>query len=435
MKLVTITPSKVNGCVNAPSSKSYAQRACAAALLKGGKTILTNYGNSNDEKIALEIIKQLGAIVTIENNIVTIESYFESTDKQIKKIDLFVEESGLSLRLFTPIAAILNLPISITGSGSLVTRPIDLFVDVLPQLQVFIKTNKGKLPMQILGSLQIDNITIDGNVSSQFLTGFMFAYSYLSKKLAINKKVSIVVNNLNSKPYIDVSLDVLKAFDLPTPINTNYKEFIFNRKYILPTNNKSIQYNIEGDWSNTAFLLVAGAIAGKIAVKNINIKSLQADKKIVEVLRNCGATILLNNDEICITQPHKFLNYFDIDATDCPDLFPPLVALAANCKGVSTIKGVNRLQHKESNRALTLQNEFRKLGVTIHIKEDTMYITGTKNIIGAIVSSNNDHRIVMACAIAALNANANVVIEAADAINKSYPNFYNDLKMLGVGIK
>ncbi|MCX6209327.1 MAG: 3-phosphoshikimate 1-carboxyvinyltransferase [Bacteroidetes bacterium] len=431
MSVITVVPSLVSGTIKISPSKSYSQRAAAVALLKGGKTTLENYGKSNDETVALEIIKALGASIIIDGSKVVIQSEFNSNTTFANKI--FVAESGLSLRLFTCIAALLNCEVEITGEGSLLNRPVGIFESILPQLSVEIKTNNGFVPIFVKGNLQLKNIEINGEVSSQFLSGFILAFSYLYWNNSLLESVAITVQNLKSKPYIDVTIDVLEKFGLPTPQNKNYLEFIFTK-----SKSKSIQdifYSIEGDWSSAAFMLVAGAIAGKIKVSKLNFETKQADKAILKVLEKAGVNVDIVNDEIIVEKNLQELNAFEFDATDCPDLFPPLVALAGNCNGVSKIKGVNRLKHKESNRGEILQTEFGKLGVLILIDDDIMKIYGSLKIKGGIINSNNDHRITMACAIAAINATENVIIEGAEAVNKSYPNFFEDLKKIGVGIK
>jgi 3-phosphoshikimate 1-carboxyvinyltransferase len=306
---------------------------------------------------------------------------------------------------------------------------------------VKIKSNKGKLPIVIQGPLQPKNIEMDGSLSSQFLTGLLMAYAAspnTSKGGALedshNSKVSIKVRDLKSKPYIDLTLDVMRQFGLRVPENKNYEEFIFNYNDSspIPPLGGGGAYTVEGDWSGGAFLLVAGAIAGPITVRGLDMMSTQADKVIVDALIKANAGIAIEAKGIKL-HPAP-MTAFDFDATDCPDLFPPLVALAAYCKGKSTIKGVSRLTHKESNRAITLQDEFDIMGVQIDIEDDIMIVHGDGIIKGADVHSHHDHRIAMACAVAALKANDITVIEEAQAVNKSYPDFYEHLKMLGADV-
>jgi 3-phosphoshikimate 1-carboxyvinyltransferase len=190
---------------------------------------------------------------------------------------------------------------------------------------------------------------------------------------------------------------------------------------------------VEGDWSNIAFLLVSGAIAGEVTVKNADTNSAQGDKRVINAFESCGAKMLINKKEITVTK--NKLEAFDFDATHTPDLFPPLVALASYCKGTSVIKGVNRLAHKESDRAKTLQSEFAKMKVEIVINDDLMLIKGGNQIKGAKVSSHNDHRIAMACAVAALGAKGQTIILEADAVKKSYPGFFEDIKKLKASVQ
>jgi len=417
---VTIHPSQLKGIIQAPASKSSMQRACAAALLSKGTSTIYNPGHSNDDKAALDIIQKLGAKVELEGSVLKVES--SGINPVASEIDC--GESGLSIRMFTPIVALSDKEITINGSGSLETRPMDFFDDILPLLGVKIKSNDGKLPMTVQGPLVPANIEVDGSLSSQFLTGLLMAYS-----AAGANDVSIKVKDLKSKPYIDLTLDVMKQFGMNVPENKNYKEFYF--KSGVENRKSEIQYTVEGDWSGGAFLLVAGAIAGSITIRGLDLSSTQADRKIMDAMMSANAAIAMEAKGI---QAHPGgLRGFEFDATDCPDLFPPLVALASYCDGETKIKGVRRLKHKESNRAVTLQDEFDLMGVKIVIEDDTMIIHGG-NVKGADVHSHHDHRIAMACAVAALGANSETIIEEAYAIKKSYPDFYNDLKSLGANV-
>jgi 3-phosphoshikimate 1-carboxyvinyltransferase len=420
--IATINPSQLKGAIQAPASKSSMQRACAAALLVKGISKLHNPGHSNDDKAALDIIQRLGAKAALENGIWTIES------GGVDPVDTTINcgESGLSIRMFTPLAALSNKEITINGSGSLVTRPMDFFDAILPKLNVKVKSQGGKLPLIIQGPLVPADIEVDGSLSSQFLTGLLMAYA-----AAGASNVSIKVKDLKSKPYIDLTLSVMQSFGLKVPENRDYEEFWFDE---LAPDSRLLTHNytVEGDWSGGAFLLVAGAIAGPIMVNGLDLTSTQADKAIVDALMAANAGIAIEAKGIRIHQSAMTGFYFD--ATDCPDLFPPLVALAAYSKGKTTIKGVSRLTHKESNRAVTLQDEFDKMGVTIDMEGDDMIIHGTAKVKGADVHSHHDHRVAMACAVAGLRADSEMLIEEAQAVNKSYPGFYNDLKSLGASV-
>ena len=415
---VSIQPSILTGNIFAPASKSSMQRACAAALIRNGESIIHNPGVSNDDKAALDIIQKLGAELIINNEELIIKSSGvnpklpPSGDRGIN-----CGESGLSIRMFTPIVALSNEAITIDGKGSLLTRPMDFFDEILPQLSVEVKSNQGKLPLQIKGPIQPKNITVDGSLSSQFLTGLLMAYAGANAS-----NVSINVINLKSKPYIDLTLEVMKQFGLNVPVNNNYESFTFHNQPINQLTNQPINYTVEGDWSGAAFLLVAGAIAApnRIFIKGLDVFSTQADKAILQALMDCGCSISVQPEIIEVGLPASGiagLKAFQFNATDCPDLFPPLVALAAYCNGTTVIEGVSRLAHKESNRGLTLQEEFAKMGIEIILQDDLMLVKGGTGVNAAIVHSRHDHRIAMASAVAALQANGNVEIEEAESIN------------------
>lgn len=420
--IARIEPSNIFGEIVSSPSKSSMQRACAAALLHIGDTIIYNPGESDDDLAALDIIQKLGATVNrIHDGSIQISS------KGVKPIDTTIHcgESGLSLRMFTSIAALSNQRITMSGQGSLLKRPIHFFDKVLPKLHVEVLTNEGKLPITIKGPLNPVNIEMDSEGSSQYLTGLLMAYS-----VAVTSPTVLTVNNLESKPYIDLSLSVMQTFGMNIPENDNYQTFTFLPKK--PVNNQTIQYTIEGDWSGASFLLVAGAIAGNVVVSGLQNDSTQADRAILQVLKNAGCQFSELENSISVSKSN--LTGFQFDATDCPDLFPPLVALASFCKGTSEIKGVKRLTHKESNRSEALQLEFAKMNIEIEIEGDIMKIHGGGMVSGAKVHSHGDHRIAMACAVAALRANDEVVIEHAEAINKSYPLFFDHLKKLGATV-
>ena len=419
----TIEPSDIAGSIQAPASKSSMQRACAAALVFSRETLIRNPGHSNDDLSALELIKEMGSGVWKQA-----DGSLQITSHGLNPRNGLVNcgESGLGIRMFAPILALSEKPITINGRGSLLSRPMDFFDTVFPRLGVEIHSENGRLPLRLKGPLQPVDLEIDGSLSSQFLTGLLMAYAAAGAENRV-----IRVRNLKSKPYIQLTLDVMNRFGRLVE-NRNFEEFYFPAGK--PTNqpDQNHSYTVEGDWSGGAFLLAAGAIAGTIKVSGLDTGSSQADKAILEALQDCGARMTVWNHEIEIGPSE--LRSFSFDATDCPDLFPPLVSLAAYCTGISVIRGARRLTHKESNRALTLKEEFGKMGVDIRLDDDQMFVKGNKHIHGAKVHSNHDHRIAMACSIAALGARGKTTIDAADAINKSYPDFYDHLRYLGASV-
>jgi 3-phosphoshikimate 1-carboxyvinyltransferase len=420
--IVSIASSQIKGKLKAPLSKSSMQRACAAALVRVGKTIIHHYGKSDDDASAISIIEKLGATVERKGDDLIVVS------KGIVPINITIHfgESGLSARLFTSLAALSHAQISMTGEGSLLERPMRFFDQQFPKLGVKFHSQEGKLPFQIEGPMIPKDIEIEASLSSQFLTGLLFAYSASQAK-----DITITVNDLKSKPYIDLTLDVMSKFGLKVPKCTQYESYYFDKETVIPSSN-IIHYSVEGDWSGAAFLLVAAAIAGTVTLEGLDVNSKQADTKIVSALKDCGSVLQINDHHIKVSQAP--LTAFSFDATDCPDLFPPLVALAAYCEGKTVIKGISRLIHKESNRAITLKDEFGKLGIIIELIDDEMIIHGVDYTTGNTVDSHNDHRIAMACAVAALRCKSVVEISNAEAIHKSYPHFYEDLKHIGANI-
>ncbi|MCX8020554.1 MAG: 3-phosphoshikimate 1-carboxyvinyltransferase [Chitinophagaceae bacterium] len=423
---VSVNPSELRGIIQAPPSKSCMQRACAAALLRKGVSYIFNPGYSADDEAAINIIQKLGAEVHKDRDGLRIISNGIQPNHDV----LDCGESGLSIRMFTPLAALSDRRMTITGSGSLTRRPIHFFEEILPKLNVYIQTQQGKLPLVVKGPLQAKNIEVDGSLSSQFLTGLLMAYSISDRR---EENTVIKVNNLKSKPYISLTLEVMRHFGLAVPENRDFTEFVFSNNRPQSVSDHPVEYDVEGDWSGAAFLLVAGAIRGHITVRGLNVMSHQADKAIVEVLTQAQAALAYERKSITIHTSD--LIPFGFDATDCPDLFPPLAVLALHCKGTSRIKGVHRLEHKESNRTSALLNELGKMGGRLYVKDDELMIEGGNRLRGAEVHSHHDHRIAMACAVAALIAEGTTTIDGAESVKKSYPHFFNDLKQLGAHVQ
>ncbi len=408
----------LKGAIKIPASKSMMQRVCAAALLNKGRTVILNPGVSADDKAALSLVEQLGARVSHREDKVVIVSKGLAPNTGT----LHCSESGLSARLFIPIAALCTQPLQVTGSGSLLKRPFDAYVQALPQLDVQLTSNNALLPITVHGPLKAKDIILDGSLSSQFLSGLLFAYAF-----SATKPCTITVNNLQSRPYIDMTLSVLELFGRPV-MNTGYESFhIDPAKFTINADN---EITIEGDWSSATALLVGAAISGDVTVDGVYEYSLQADKAIMTVLYETGALLSLAETWVEVTSPDS-LKPFVFDATHSPDMFPLLSVLAACCAGKSEIKGVHRLVHKESNRMVSISVMLTQLGVQHTVAEDSLFIEGRQTLNSCTINSYNDHRIVMAAAIAALRCDGKIVVENAEAVNKSYPDFFAHLYALG----
>lgn len=427
-EMKTIMSSEVNGEISAPASKSMMIRTIAAIYLSQKKCLITNACFSDDCLTAIDVIKRLGMETKRIGKDLEITNINIKPDKNkmiIEKDRLNCNESGLCIRMFPPILALTDRKFTLEGSGSLIHRPISMLQNPLMKLGAKCETNAGFTPITIQGPLTGGHIKIDGSTTSQFLTGLLMALPKCKCRLGSK----IEVKNLKSKPYIEMTLGVLKDFKVKIFHDEKLSLFTIpgNQKYKSPG-----KYKIEGDWSGASFLLIAAAISGKVKVKNLELKSTQADRAILDVLEKIGCKIKYGENYVVVEKAK--LNKFEFDATHCPDLFPPLVALAANCKGTSRIKGVERLKGKESNRANALKKEFSKIGTKIKIYKDWMIIEGGE-VIGGTTESHNDHRIAMACAVAGINSKKGVKVKHEKCVSKSYSNFFEDLKKIGVCIK
>ncbi len=412
---IYVVPSEIRGSVTAPPSKSMTQRAIAAALLAEGESTIINPSGCDDSLAAVSVVSALGAKVINEAGRLRISGSGELRERQLN-----CGESGLAIRMFSPVAALYDKEITMTGTGSLTRRPMSMIEDALRQLDVKCKSHNGFLPLKIKGPLKGGSCVTDGSLSSQLLTGLLMALP-----VAENDSV-VIVKDLKSKPYIDMTLQVLESFGIRVE-RSDYSRFTIPGNQIYRPQN----FVVEGDWSGGAFLLVAGAINGDINIKGLCPCSRQSDKAVLNVLDSAGARTTIMDNSIAVKK--STLKPFFFDATESPDLFPPLAALAAYCNGISTIKGVSRLFHKESNRALALVNEFGRINIRIETDNDTMRICGGK-VSGGEIDPHGDHRIAMAAAVAALGASGKILIRNSGCIAKSYPSFYEDLRLLGTMI-
>lgn len=414
--VITITPSTCcSGKLPIPASKSHSQRALACALLSDKKTVIHGIGQAKDEQVLLQLLRQSAAIVKEDAGILTIAAGKKLT---FRENTIHFGESGLAVRMCTPLLANSPQELQLTGSGSLTQRPMHVLGEVLPQLQVAYWDSRGKLPLTIKGPLQPTDVTIDGSLSSQFITGILFGIAGSQHVRA----TTITLQDPKSIPYIDLSIEVLQAFGAEAKRDGNQLTIK------TPVRWKETHLQVEGDWSSASFLLVFAAISGSITITNLNPKSRQADRKITEALEAFGANIRWANSELTVSK--SAANAFSFDATHCPDLFPPLAVLGCFASGTSRITGLHRLENKESNRALTLQSELGKLGASIRFDNDTMVIEPLRTITPTIVDSCNDHRIAMACALVLLKAGSPGKITRASAINKSFPEFFSYLEKL-----
>lgn len=407
---IIINPLIVNGIIRAGASKSYYQRALAISLLVKGKTVLKNTTNSDDVNAVKSILNQLGIELIEKDNSLIINNL---KTINFKNININVSESGLALRMFSFILSNISSDYTIDGEGTLLNRPLKPLIDCI--MASGLKVSGDKLPIRICGKIFENPMEIDGSFSSQMLSGLLISLPLLATDTFLK------VNKLVSKPYVDMTLGLMEKFGIIIE-HENYQKFHIsgNQTY------KSREIDIEGDWSGSANWLVGAAISGKITIENLNPFSEQADRKILEALHKFGAKVNIAENEISVEKNQK--NTFNFDASDCPDLFPPLLLLATSAQGISRIKGRNRLLFKESNRSKSLIDTFTKLGAEIYADGDEIIVNGKGKLTGnQIIESYNDHRIVMIATIAATLTNAPIEITNPHCVDKSYPHFFEDL--------
>lgn len=393
----------LNGIITAPPSKSHGQRLLLISALSANESQIENLGLDNDTtsmKVALHKLNQ------------------NKLDKAIQTCTIDVAESGFAFRALSFIGLNFSSNYQITGSGTLQNRSHKSTIQLLAQLGLNVCHQDHRLPIEIKGEIKNMHLEVDGSEGSQHVSGLFF----LAACTPGNWKIK--VNNLKSRPYFELSLLVLAQAGFKCKRKGDSFEFKGKQELVLKKS------KVEGDWSSMAVFCVGAAIKGKITVCGLNQNSLQPDIQILGVLEQFGAKIYWNSGLLNI-ESTKCRNGFHFDCSDCPDLFPILVVLACAATSMSQIKGIGRLQNKESNRLLAMEQALKLWGVDYLIINDSIQIHGKQQINYAIVHTNNDHRIAMAGATAALLNINGQNIDMPLCVNKSYPDFFDDYQALG----
>ncbi len=409
-----LSPKKLSGTVAAIPSKSAAHRLFIAAALSDAPSTWTLPTSSVDIDTTLACLKAFGVQVKREDNKVYIEPIKAIADAPT--IDCM--ESGSTLRFLLPLSAALGKSAHFVGRGRLPERPIADFLEVIEGLGA--KTNAHKLPLDITGPLTGKNCELPGHVSSQYLTGLLMAAPLMESGLDIH-----LTTPLQSRPYIDLTLDVLKRFGIDVEEDGTDFHVPAASRYTLPQG----EHAIEGDWSNASFFLAAGAIGQSVTVTGLDLASSQGDKVIIDILEGFGAKV--ERGEKAITVSPAPLMAQEISVKEIPDALPILSVVAAMAQGTTVFTDIERLRLKESDRIATTTAMLEAMGIHCDSDAHTMRVTGGCLHGGATIDSANDHRIAMACAIAASVADAPIALTGSEAVNKSYPHFYNDFNALG----
>ena len=401
---IKISPAPISGSIEGIASKSFAHRALICACLAKGKSQIRINTTSDDIEATVECLRKLGA--GIEKNGVTYTVTPIGALPESAEIDC--GESGSTIRFLLPVICALGIKTQINGSGRLPERPLSPLKEELIRMGAEISDS---FPLNVSGRISAGEFTLRGDVSSQFVTGLLMALSFLG-----DGKINLIPP-IQSRPYIDITLEVLRTFGA----NIKEEKNVF---YINSSPLVGCDFTVEADWSNAAFPLCMGA-----EVTGLNPYSTQGDKAIIDVLKKMGAEIHTKNG--CFKADLSSLHGCRIDASDIPDAVPVIAAIAATADGETVIFNAERLRIKESDRIMTTVSMLRSLGADITETDDGMIINGRDSLSGGETPSFNDHRIAMAATVASLKCQGDVIIRQAEAVNKSYPAFFDDFNKLG----
>lgn len=419
----TIFPSKLHGTMQVPPSKSMAHRMLICAALADGVSKINNLDYSVDIKATASAMQQLGAQFVLEENSATITGTGANFSVPTTEVDC--KESGSTFRLILPIFAMLGEPVSFVGSPRLLERPHKIYADIFAEQNLpFTHTNKS---LTFAGPLQSGCYKIDGNVSSQFISGLLFALPLLAEDSTLE-----IVAPFESRSYVELTRQAQDIFGVQSHWKGENTLFIpGSQRYI------AADATVEGDWSQAIVPIALGSLLGNISASGLNPNSTQGDRAMLEILQKSHTTYSWQQDTLTfLPTPQLPAAVSEIDMANCPDLGPVLSAFAAFCKGKTTLVNAGRLRIKESDRIAAMEQELAKLGVTVSSTEDTFSILGPAKINdNQTVSAHNDHRIAMALAVTALVAGKTITITDAQSVSKSWPNFFKDLQKLGAKVE
>ena len=411
---------RLSGEVCTPPSKAYTHRMLIAALLSDGVTKISDPLISNDTEATLQAVKAFGAKVKIQENCWAIEGAISPKTPE-NPIDC--GESGATLRFMIPVAALTPESSVFTFGTSLERRPIMPLLQSLKKLGVKSSFQRNGVKVQG-GGISGGKTTIRGDISSQFISGLLFACPKAEKNTEIT-----LTTPLESKNYVQMTEEVLNKHGVKVRISKDF------RRIDIPSNQtyNPYRHEVPGDFSSAAFLLAAAAVtSSKVSVKNLDYHTKQGDKAILDILKKMGSKVETHDKSVEIEG--KLLTPIDIDVKDIPDLVPVCAVLACYSNGVSKIYNAERLRYKESDRLSSLCAELEKMGAEITMNKDSLKIKGPCAMNGTLIDPHNDHRIAMVCAVAALGAKGETKIQNSECVKKSYPMFFEDLRSLGAEV-
>lgn len=417
-----ISPSSPSGRIAAIPSKSHVHRLLICAALSEKRSLIHCSGTSEDIDATADCLSSLCADIKREESVFYVDGRKTDNPAGSEYKTLRCRESGSTYRFLFPVVCALGANCSFILEGRLSQRPMEALFKVLEGKGISIE-GKGSDEVKVSGSLRSGTFTIPGDISSQFISGLIFALPLLDGDSIIE-----ITGSVESRKYIDITLDAVRAFGIKVYEEDRLMRIPGNQSYISPG-----ELVAEGDWSNAAFWLCCGALSRKeISLTGLNPDSLQGDKEICNILEKFGAGIRASENEFTVI-PGK-LKGAEIDASQVPDLVPAIAAVAAGAGGRTLIKNAARLRLKESDRLKSVSEVLSNLGADIKETEDGLIISGSEIISGGSVDSWGDHRIVMMAAITSAICSSDVIINNSSAVNKSYPKFFEDFKLLGAAV-
>jgi len=420
---VIISESSIEGTIQAPPSKSYTHRAIICSMLASGQSTIKNPLICGDTNSTLRLATMMGARIKHNQNLTV-----TGADPLVSpNTEMNCQGSGTTLRLFTAISALTNGKCILTGDSTLQKRPIGELLQALNQLGVkaISQRESDRPPVEIHGQeIEGARVRIRGDISSQYISGLLFACSKATSESTLE-----ITTPLESRPYVEMTLEVMQHFGATGTPSDNWDTIKIPGDQEYHNSN----YEVPGDYSSAAFLMVAGAISGKVKIEGLQEECLQGDSRIVEILKEMDVSITQERSALTVTKSEPVP--ISIDATHIPDLIPVLSVLASQAEGQTRIFNARRLRYKESNRLKSTTMELKKLGVNLEETSDGILINGPTKLRGVVIDPHSDHRIAMACAVVCLVSKHSVTINNIECVKKSYPNFIDDLISLGAKIE
>ncbi len=401
----------------APPSKSYTLRGLICAALARGESEIIRPLGSDDTEAAIDVLNKAGICVLPDEGSwrVNGNGFTEPTE------DLFCRESAVTLRFMTAISSLIPGQCRLTSAPSLSRRPIEPLIQALKQLGVDCYQERGESIVVKGGRLRGGIAELPGNISSQFVSALLLISPLADESVSIR-----LTTPLESQPYVLMTIECLEKFGIKVNYSADFREFNTLKQDYQPA-----RYRVEGDWSSASYLLAQGALAGEVEVENLNLKSLQGDKAIVDFLRDMGALITVNKDSISVKK--STLRAIKADMTECTDLLPTVAVLAATAEGTSELTGIERARLKESDRPSALNEGLKKMGIKVFEEKNKLSITGSPAR-GAEIDSRGDHRIAMAFSLLGLIC-GETIIDDAECVSKTYPEYWDTLKSIGGKVK